>query len=59
MENVTYLIKKHRELDRQIADLEQVRPDARTDEQKAQIAYMKKKKLKLKDQIALGGISTS
>lgn len=56
MEQVTYLSKKHRELDRQIAELEQIKPDVRSDEQNGLIAQLKKKKLKLKDQmVTLGG----
>lgn len=55
MEQVDYLIKKHRELDRQIADLEQIRPDARTGEQSALISALKKRKLRIRDQIALRG----
>lgn len=58
MEHVTYLAKKHRELDRQISELEQIRPDARTEEQKALITLLKKKKLKLKDEMAAAGSST-
>ncbi len=55
MEHVTYLAKKHRELDRQITELEQIRPDARTDEQHALISQLKKKKLKLKDEMLASG----
>lgn len=58
MEQVDYLIKKHRELDRQITDLEQIRPDARTSEQEALISALKKRKLRLRDQIALKGPAT-
>jgi uncharacterized protein YdcH (DUF465 family) len=55
MERVTYLAKKHRELDRQIAELEQIRPDVRTEEQNALISSLKKKKLKLRDDMAAFG----
>ncbi len=51
MEHVTYLTKKHRELDKQITELEQIRPDVRTEEQNALISSLKKKKLKLKDEM--------
>lgn len=51
MERVTYLAKKHRELDEQISELEQIMPEARTEEQKLQISRLKKKKLKLKDEM--------
>ncbi len=59
MERVTYLAKKHRELDKQIAELEQLRPDARTEEQNALISSMKKKKLKLRDEMATFGNSVT
>ena len=59
MEHVTYLAKKHRELDKQIAELEQIKPDVRTEEQKAQIAMLKKKKLKLRDEMAAFGGSVT
>ena len=58
MEQLDHLIKKHRELDQQIANLEQVRLDARTREETAQISILKKKKLRLKDQINVKRSST-
>lgn len=51
MEHVTYLAKKHRELDEQILELEQIRFDVRSEEQNRLISQLKKKKLKLRDEM--------
>lgn len=51
MEHITYLAKKHRELDDQILELEQIRPNVRSEEQNQLITQLKKKKLKIRDEM--------
>lgn len=52
MEKLTHLNRKHRELDSQIIELEKIRPEVMTVEQETHLHDLKKRKLKIKDEIA-------
>lgn len=52
MDHIEYLRKKHRELDRRIDELQLIKPEVRSKSQIEEIAILKRKKLKLKDELA-------
>lgn len=55
MDHIEYLKKKHRELDRRIDELQLIKPEVRSESQIEEIAILKRKKLKLKDELASCG----
>lgn len=57
MDHIDYLTKKHRELDSEIWQLEQMKPEQRASNHDTLVSALKKKKLALKDQIAVDSVS--
>lgn len=53
MDHIEHLIKKHRELDNEIWQLEQIKPAQRAANHDTLVSALKKKKLALKDKISV------
>lgn len=53
MEKVKHLLRKHKELDNEILEIEKTKPELLTTEQETHLHNLKKRKLKVKDEIAV------
>lgn len=53
MERLNHLMLKHRELDSEIHEIERTKPEFLSSDQETHLHDLKKKKLKIKDEIAI------